>query len=78
MALLTSIQRTWLQWLHDNGGSAWVDQYGRMVANGDASNQGAQVAWLHLIAKGMVHVVEQRFVLTEQGRRTIGVQDNQT
>jgi hypothetical protein len=76
MALLTDIQRTWLQWLHDNGGSGWVDRYGRLVANGDASKQGTMVTWLQLLQKGQIHVQNERFVLTEQGHRTLGVAHN--
>lgn len=69
---LTEIQTGWLKWLHENGGAGWLDQYGRVIANGANSKQGSQVAWLNLIVKGLVTANDQeRLILTDKGRQTL-------
>lgn len=51
---MTDKQKYWLQWLKDRGGSGYVDRYGRVVAGGDMSPQGACVTWLKLTSAGLV------------------------
>lgn len=65
---LTDAQFKWLKWLHDNGGSAYVDQYGRCIANGKKTVHGSQTAWLHMFVKGVIAAKENRIVLTDYGR----------
>lgn len=70
---LTPPQIKWLKWLHENGGSGYLDPYGRVIANGARSPQGTQTAWLNLFIKRMVCARDQRVVLTELGRAQIGL-----
>lgn len=65
---LTKEQLGWLTWLHENGGSGWLDQYGRVIANGANSKQGSQVSWLNLFVKGMVVAHTGRIVMTDLGK----------
>lgn len=51
---LTPDQKKWLDWLRERGGEGVVDRYGRVLAQGERSPTGAQVAWLHLVAKGWI------------------------
>lgn len=51
---LTQDQQKWLLWLKDRGGRGFLDRWGRVVAAGETSPQGATVAWLNLVAKGML------------------------
>lgn len=68
----TKGQIQWLHWLDQNGGSAWLDRYGRVIANGANSMQGSQTSWLFLIIKGLVAANdEQRFVITDKGREVM-------
>lgn len=69
---LTKEQLHWLKWLHENGGRGWIDNYGRVVANGVNSKQGSQTAWLNLFVKGMVLASEQRVILSPRGYEAIG------
>lgn len=69
---LTRQQTAWLKWLHENGGSGWLDQYGRVIANGENSKQGSQVAWLNLFVKGLVMAAGNRIVLSPLGYEHIG------
>jgi hypothetical protein len=71
---LTDTQRNWLQWLHDNGGSGFLDTYGRVIANGANSKQGSQISWLNLFVKGAVCAENDRIVLTEAGRHVLKVE----
>ena len=68
---LTKEQLGWLKWLDDNGGSGWLDQWGRVIANGANSHQGSQVAWLNLFTKGFVESKDSRIVLTDSGRNAL-------
>lgn len=68
---LTKEQFGWLLWLYRNGESGWLDQYGRVIANGENSKQGSQVSWLNLIIKGLVEARENRFVITQQGYKQL-------
>lgn len=74
---LTKEQTNWLRWLHENGGAGWLDQYGRVIANGVNSKQGSQVSWLNLFIKGMVMAREQRIVITKEGRELIGLPESE-
>lgn len=70
---LTEQQIGWLKWLHENGGRGFLDNYGRVTANGANSYQASQTAWLNLFIKGMVCAEDQRIVLTQQGRDLLGL-----
>jgi hypothetical protein len=52
---LTDDQAKWLRWLEERGGRGFLDRWGRVVAAGETSPQGACVAWLNLCAKGQLH-----------------------
>lgn len=51
---LTPDQSKWLAWLKERGGRGFLDRWGRVVAAGETSPQGATVAWLNLVAKGQI------------------------
>ena len=51
---LTPEQQKWLAWLRERGGRGFLDRYGRIVASGETSPQGACTAWLNLCAKGLL------------------------
>lgn len=51
---LTPDQQKWLEWLKARGGRGFLDRWGRVVAAGETSPQGAIVAWLNLAAKGQI------------------------
>jgi hypothetical protein len=51
---LTKDQEKWLSWLKERGGRGFLDRWGRVVAAGETSPQGATVAWLNLVAKGLL------------------------
>lgn len=51
---LTKEQQKWLDWLRERGGSGYLDRFGRLVAAGETSPQGATVCWLNLVAKGLI------------------------
>lgn len=74
---LTEQQTGWLKWLHENGGSGFLDNYGRVTANGANSYQASQTAWLNLFVKGMVCAREGRIVLTPQGFDLLGLSQTQ-
>ena len=67
MVTLTDAQLRNLNWLADNGGSGVVDRYGRVVAGGDCAPQGAYVAWLKMIAAGLVSGGDDRLTITDKG-----------
>jgi hypothetical protein len=62
---LTKGQHKWREWLRDRGGSGVVDSYGRVHAMGENSPTGAQVAWLHLLAKGVIDGGDGRIWIKE-------------
>lgn len=64
----TENQIIWLRWLQENGGSGYVDRYGRLVSGGQVSAQGAAVSWLKLIAAGLVTGGEDRLQITTAGQ----------
>ena len=51
---LTVDQAKWFDWLTERGGRGFLDRWGRVVAAGETSPQGATVAWLNLVAKGLL------------------------
>ena len=69
---MTDGQEKWLKWLHERGGSGYVDQYGRVVAGGEQSPQGAMVAWLKLVAAGYISGGQDRVQITHEGVEAIG------
>lgn len=70
-AVLSEAQRRNLQWLVDNGGMGFLDNYSRLVAGGQTASQGSWASWLHLIAKGCVSGGEKRLFVTELGRMLV-------
>ena len=68
---LTKEQLKWLKWLYDNGESGWLDQYGRVIANGANSHQGSQVSWLNLVTKGLLEGREGRLHITQAGYKQL-------
>lgn len=54
MLTLTRDQIKWLNWLKARGGRGFIDQYGRMCAQGESAPGGAFVCWLKLIAHGLI------------------------
>jgi hypothetical protein len=65
---LTPDQATNLIWLADRGGEGMVDRYGRVVASGETRPQGSWIAWLRLVALGLVDGDDRRLKLTARGR----------
>lgn len=65
---LSEAQYRNLRWLVDNGGMAFIDQHGRLVAGGATASQGSWKSWLFLIANGLMHGGEKRLFVTELGR----------
>jgi hypothetical protein len=65
---LTDAQRINLEWLHRQGGSGYLDRYGRLVAGGETKDQGCWSTWLRLVAWGLVSGSEGRLALTDKGR----------
>ena len=51
---ITKEQVKWLRWLHERNGQGFIDRYGRVVAAGEVSAQGAHTCWINLVAKGLV------------------------
>lgn len=68
MRSLTPDQKKWLRWLDERGGTGYVDRYGRIVASGEVSAQGASVAWLNLFCKGMISGSQDRLAITCDGK----------
>ena len=66
---LTHSQFAWLRWLAERGGSGYVDQYGRVNAQGERAPQGAWQAWLNLAAYGLLQGCERRLTITEYGKQ---------
>ncbi len=61
---LTPEQEKWLDWLIEHGGSGYVDRYGRIVAGGSVSVQGASVSWMKLLAAGLISGRDGRIFAT--------------
>lgn len=59
---LTDDQQDCLKWLRERGGRGFIDQYGRVVAQGEARRRGSWIAWFHLMARG--HVVGGDGIIT--------------
>lgn len=68
---LTEAQNEKLAWLHERGGSGYLDRYGRMVAGGDVGHPAWQQSWLNLVAHGMVAGGEGRLTVTDYGRQHV-------
>lgn len=68
---MTKEQLNWLTWLRDRGGRGFLDRWGRMVASGETSPQGACTAWLNLIGKGYVCADDGVFTITTKGRSVL-------
>ncbi len=62
---LTDKQAKWLNWLKERGGSGYLDAYGRVVAGGEVSPQGAMVCWMKMIAGGYVRGGDDRLSVVE-------------
>lgn len=64
---ITDAQFKNLLWLSKRGGSGYIDRYGRVVAGGETAPQGAYVAWLKMIADGLVSGGDGRLQITDRG-----------
>ena len=69
---LSDAQIKWLRWFHDLGGDGYMDRYGRLVVAGELSAQGAQLAWLNLVSKGLIAGGGDRLFLTAAGKKFFG------
>ena len=69
--ILTPDQRKWMMWLQENGGRGFLDRWGRVVAAGITSPQGACVAWLNLCAKGYLAGADGVLTLTPAGEKEL-------
>jgi hypothetical protein len=63
---LTPDQRKWALWLRERGGSGYLDRYGRLIAGGEQSPQGAQISWLFLLARGYLTGGDERISITDK------------
>jgi hypothetical protein len=68
---LTEAQHRNLLWLVDNGGVAFIDKHGRLVAGGQTASQGSWISWLHLISNGLMSGGERRLSVTDYGRQHV-------
>lgn len=65
--LLTDAQHSWLKWLAENGGSAYIDRH-RIIANGERNKMGSEISFLNLVVKGCIEARAGRLVITDYGR----------
>lgn len=65
MSALTVDQKKWLDWIRERGGSGVLDRYGRLMAGGERTPQGAQISLLFLVAKGYLRGHENRLYLND-------------
>jgi hypothetical protein len=74
---LTDTQQRWLKWLYDNGGRCYPK--GQCLAidpdKGVKTNTGAAISFCNLAAKGMIEGQNGYLVITEYGRRQLGISD---
>jgi len=70
---LTDAQLEKLKWLHDRGGSAYLDKHCRVTAAGESMRQGSWPAWLNLVVKGCIEAKSERFVITDLGKRHLNI-----
>ena len=66
---MTEEQLKALCWLRERGGSGYLDRYGRVNAQGEAAPRGSWIAWLNLIASGLIVGGDRRLTVTEAGER---------
>jgi hypothetical protein len=67
---LTKAQLEWLQWLQENGGSAYLERQW-VIANGHKSRFGSAISFLGLVVKGAIEAKNERLVLTDYGRKLL-------
>lgn len=77
MQALTNGQRSWLLWLHEHGGSGYLDK-DRVIAAGCRSGYGSSITFLHLVIKGAVEGKDRRLVITDYGRRLLEVEEKRS
>lgn len=63
---LTPDQHDCLQWLRERGGRGFIDQYGRMVAQGEARPRNSFPCWLQLMARGLIEGRDGVITIKEQ------------
>lgn len=68
---LTDAQFQKLLWLHERGGSGYIDRFGRICACGEHLPAGAFPALINLVANGMLSGAEGRIFVTPLGRGCI-------
>lgn len=66
--ILTVAQHRNLKWLHEHGGSGYLDKYGRLCAGGENLPTGAWPALLNLVANGMITGYEGRLAISNLGK----------
>ena len=66
---LTKAQHKNLTWLHNRGGSAFIDGHGRLCAGGENASQGSYPSWLKLIAYGLLAGEDGRIIVTMYGEK---------
>jgi hypothetical protein len=67
---LSKAQFTWLKWLHDNGGSGYLDSH-KVIAGGEPSTFGSAISFLRLVVAGAIEGKDGRLVITDYGRRLL-------
>lgn len=72
MAKLSETQHEWLEWLHRNGGSGYIEKQW-VIAQGNKSLFGSAISFLNLVAKGAIEGKDGRLVITDYGRRCLGL-----
>jgi hypothetical protein len=73
---LTDTQHNWLKWLHNNGGSAFIERHW-IIANGERSTYGSEISFLNLVVKGAIEARNGRLVITDYGYRILGVKNKE-
>jgi hypothetical protein len=69
---LTDTQLRWLRWLHDNGGSGFLDNR-RLIANGARAGYSSEICFLYLVIRGAIEAKNERLVITDYGLRCLGI-----
>lgn len=64
---ITNAQRKALKWLAERGSSGYLDQYGRVNAQGEYLSQGHWRTWLWLLVHGLCAAGDNRITITEFG-----------
>ncbi len=69
--MITDAQLKNLMWLHDHGGSAIIDQYGRLLAAGETRAASYQPSFLRLVASGYIMGNDGRLSISHYGHMVL-------